>query len=46
MVDMVVSRKDMKSTLERTLRWFERGREPERRTGTVADENAELPATD
>ncbi|HEX5060631.1 MAG TPA: acetyl-CoA carboxylase, carboxyltransferase subunit beta [Kofleriaceae bacterium] len=46
MVDMVVPRKDLKSTLERTLRWFERGREPERRTGTAADDIAEPPATD
>jgi acetyl-CoA carboxylase carboxyl transferase subunit beta len=46
MVDMVVPRKDLKSTLERTLRWFERGREPERRTGTVTDDLADLPATD
>ena len=45
MVDMVVPRKDLKKTLERSLRWFERGRDPERRTGTVVDE-AELPATD
>ena len=29
MVDMVVPRKDLKPTLERTLRWFERGREPD-----------------
>ena len=27
------------------LRWFERGREPERRTGQVLDDS-ELPATD
>jgi acetyl-CoA carboxylase carboxyl transferase subunit beta len=46
MVDMVVSRKDLKATLERTLRWFQRGREPERRTGTVGDVELELPATD
>jgi acetyl-CoA carboxylase carboxyl transferase subunit beta len=45
MVDMVVSRKDLKSTLARALRWFERGREPERRTGAILDE-AEIPATD
>jgi acetyl-CoA carboxylase carboxyl transferase subunit beta len=45
MVDMVVPRKDMKKTLERSLRWFERGREPDRRTGTLTDD-AELPATD
>ena len=31
--------------LERTLRWFERGRQPERRTGTALDD-AEIPATD
>ena len=44
MVDMVVPRGNLKATLERTLRWFERGREPERRTGTAHDE--ELPHTD
>jgi acetyl-CoA carboxylase carboxyl transferase subunit beta len=44
MVDMVVARKDLKATLQRTLRWFERGRAPERRTGVVED--VELPATD
>ncbi|MBA3391887.1 MAG: acetyl-CoA carboxylase carboxyltransferase subunit beta [Deltaproteobacteria bacterium] len=46
MVDMVVSRKDLKKTLERSLRWFERGREPSRTTGVVSDELCELPATD
>ncbi|MBL9015649.1 MAG: acetyl-CoA carboxylase carboxyltransferase subunit beta [Myxococcales bacterium] len=45
MVDMVVPRQDLKSTLERTLRWFERGRQAERRTGTAVDES-ELPQTD
>jgi len=45
MVDMVVPRKELKPTLERTLRWFERGRQAERRTGTVLDET-ELPQTD
>ncbi|HEU0036865.1 MAG TPA: acetyl-CoA carboxylase, carboxyltransferase subunit beta [Kofleriaceae bacterium] len=45
MVDMVVQRKDMKPTLERTLRWFERGRDPERRTGMVGD-IVDIPATD
>ena len=45
MVDMVVPRKDLKSTLERTLRWFERGREPARRTGAVLEDD-ELPQTD
>ena len=45
MVDMVVARKDLKATLHRSLRWFERGREPDRRTGTAADD-VELPATD
>ena len=38
MVDMVVPRKDMKATLARTLRWFERGQEPQRRTGTAFDD--------
>ena len=42
MVDMVVARKDLKATLERTLRWFERGREPERATGTAFDD-VEIP---
>ena len=37
MVDLVVHRKDLKSTLARTLRWFVHGREPERRTGVVGD---------
>jgi acetyl-CoA carboxylase carboxyl transferase subunit beta len=37
MVDLVVARKDLKSTLARSLRWFERGREPERRTGMLGD---------
>ena len=37
MVDLVVQRKDLKPTLERTLRWFDRGREPDRRTGVVGD---------
>ena len=46
MVDLVVPRKDLKPTLERTLRWFERGAVPERRTGTVFDEAADIPATD
>ena len=45
MVDMVVSRKDLKKTIERSLRWFERGREPERRTGQILDD-ADIPATD
>ena len=46
MVDLVVARKDLKSTLARTLRWFEGSREPERTTGFVSDELCELPATD
>jgi len=37
MVDLVVARKDLKSTLARALRWFERGREPERRTGMLGE---------
>jgi acetyl-CoA carboxylase carboxyl transferase subunit beta len=45
MVDMVVARKDLKSTLQRTLRWFEQGRAPERRTGAVT-EDFDVPATD
>ncbi|MGH9889193.1 MAG: acetyl-CoA carboxylase, carboxyltransferase subunit beta [bacterium] len=44
-VDLVVARKDLKQTLERALRWFERGRAPDRRTGAVIDD-VELPATD
>jgi acetyl-CoA carboxylase carboxyl transferase subunit beta len=46
MVDLVVSRKELKQTLARTLRWFERGREPARTTGAVSGEPHELPATD
>ena len=38
MVDMVVARKDLKATLARVLRWFERGQEPARRTGTAFDD--------
>jgi acetyl-CoA carboxylase carboxyl transferase subunit beta len=47
MVDLVVARKDLNATLARSLRWFERGRHADRRTGTLtqADE-AEPPATD
>jgi len=37
MVDHIVHRKDLKATLERTLRWFERGRDPSRQTGQVGD---------
>ncbi len=37
MVDHIVHRKDLKSTLARSLRWFERGREPNRQTGQVGD---------
>jgi acetyl-CoA carboxylase carboxyl transferase subunit beta len=46
MVDLVVPRKDLKKTLERTLRWFERGAVPDRVTGTVLAPDAEIPATD
>jgi acetyl-CoA carboxylase beta subunit len=48
MVDLVVERKDLKSTLHRTLRWFERGTDPSRRTGGLAamDDDEQLPATD
>src|SRR2546430_2344879 len=35
MVDMVIARKDLKRMLERMLRWFERGRAPERQTGMM-----------
>jgi acetyl-CoA carboxylase carboxyl transferase subunit beta len=45
MVDLVVPRKDLKPTLERALRWFERGRDPERQTGMVGD-IVDIPATD
>lgn len=45
MVDMVVPRPQLKATLERSLRWFERGRQAERRTGTALDES-EIPQTD
>ncbi len=43
MVDLVVSRRHLKSTLARSLRWFERGRDPSRTTGQLGDV-AELPA--
>ncbi len=37
MVDQVVQRKDLKTTLSRALRWFSSGREPNRQTGSVGD---------
>ncbi len=37
MVDMVVSRRDLKKTLARSLRWFEQGRDPSRTTGALAN---------
>jgi hypothetical protein len=48
---MVVGRKELKSTLARTLRWLEHGRAPERRTGVVGvagvvDGELEVAATD
>ena len=46
MVDLVVSRPELKKTIERSLRWFERGQQPERRTGTVSDDVIDLPQTD
>jgi acetyl-CoA carboxylase carboxyl transferase subunit beta len=47
MVDVVVSRKDLKATLHRTLRWFAGGTDPDRRTGVASTfDDAELPATD
>ena len=46
MVDMVVPRSELKKTLERSLRWFERGRQPERRTGVLPDDVGDLPAVD
>ena len=46
MVDMVVHRKDLKKTLERSLRWFEHGRDANRRTGTVGDVELEIPQID
>ena len=45
MVDLVVARKDLKMMLARALRWFECGRAPERRTGSVV-EDLDIPATD
>ncbi|MBA2590825.1 MAG: acetyl-CoA carboxylase carboxyltransferase subunit beta [Gammaproteobacteria bacterium] len=45
MVDLVVSRTDLKKTIERTLRWFARGRDPSRQTGLVGDV-VDIPATD
>jgi acetyl-CoA carboxylase carboxyl transferase subunit beta len=38
MVDIVVSRKELKATIERALRWFESGRAPDRRTGIATDD--------
>ena len=46
MVDMVVPRRDLKKTVERTLRWFERGGHAERRTGTAFEDGEPPPATD
>ena len=46
MVDIVTARKDLKATLERTLRWFERGRAPDRRTGLAVEEDVEPPVAD
>ncbi|MGE3455418.1 MAG: acetyl-CoA carboxylase, carboxyltransferase subunit beta [Kofleriaceae bacterium] len=46
MVDLVVARKDMKATLERSLRWFERGRQPSRRTGAIGDTDEADPSVD
>jgi len=45
MIDMVVQRKDLKATLERTLRWFEHGHRPEARTGKIGDEGDQLDET-
>jgi len=45
MVDLVVARKDIKATLARTLRWFERGRDPDRVTGSVQGDGEPI-ATD
>jgi acetyl-CoA carboxylase carboxyl transferase subunit beta len=45
MVDMVVERKDLKLTLERTLRWFQRDRATARRTGVALDPG-DLPDAD
>jgi acetyl-CoA carboxylase carboxyl transferase subunit beta len=46
MVDLVVARKDMTTTLARVLRWFERGSDPSRVTGTAFDDAEPPPATD
>jgi acetyl-CoA carboxylase carboxyl transferase subunit beta len=43
---MIVPRKDLKATLERELRWFERGEKAERRTGTVGDVELDVPTAD
>ena len=40
------AREGVKKTLERTLRWFEQGAVPERRTGIVSDDVIDPPATD
>jgi acetyl-CoA carboxylase carboxyl transferase subunit beta len=45
MVDLVVARKDLKATLARTLRWLERGKTAERRTGAIVEDD-QFPATD
>lgn len=44
MVDLVVHRKDLKTTLTRLLRWFEVSSHPSVETGELQDD--ELPATD
>ena len=46
MIDGVVHRKDLKSTLTRLLRWFQVASHPRVETGELADQEEELPATD
>ena len=46
MIDGVVHRKDLKSTLTRLLRWFQVASHPPVETGELADQEEELPATD
>ena len=46
MVDIIAPRKDLKATLERTLRWFEKGVVPDHHTGVEISDDADIPATD
>jgi acetyl-CoA carboxylase carboxyl transferase subunit beta len=46
MVDIIAARKDLKPTLERALRWFEKGVVPDHHTGVEISDDADIPATD